>query len=124
MLTAPFHTGKHSFVRSHGSAAEMSENTYRIQMRSIPQLTSSLMEGQPRGGYGLVWLLKYSRMSWNIVAPDFSMVTWKNQHPPSGRTGDSIPWLFPLMTLTFIWPSEPAGYAVGILPLQTVRPVS
>jgi hypothetical protein len=57
-------------------------------------------------------------MSWNIVAPAFFIVTWKNQHPPSGRTGDSTSWLFPLITFMAMLPSSPSGYAVGILEQQ------
>lgn len=60
---------------------------------------------------------EYIRMSWNMVAP-FFINMWKYQHPPSGRTGDSTPWLFPLMTLILILPSLPSGYATGMLENQ------
>jgi hypothetical protein len=40
--------------------------------------------------------------------------TWKYQQPPSGRTGDSVPWLFPLIT-RISGPSGPSGNALGIL---------
>ena len=56
----------------------------------------------------------HPRMSWNTE--DFLVnLTWKYQHPPIGRTGDSISWVFPLMTLIETGPSEPSGYATGIL---------
>ena len=42
-------------------------------------------------------------------------MTWKNQHPPSGRTGDSTPELFPLITLISMPLSGPLGKADGIL---------
>jgi hypothetical protein len=41
-------------------------------------------------------------------------LTWKYQHPPRGRTGDSFPWLFPLITRTS-GPSGPSGKALGML---------
>jgi len=59
-------------------------------------------------------LVEYWRMSWKIL-PLFLNITWKYQHPPRGLTGDSIPWLLPLMTLIDTGPSGPSGYAVGIL---------
>lgn len=50
-----------------------------------------------------------------MVFPCLSKMTWKYQQPPSGRTGDSTPWLLPLMTLIFTPPSGPSGNAVAIL---------
>ena len=40
---------------------------------------------------------------------------WKYQQPPRGLTGDSTPYVLPLMTLILVGPSLPSGYAVGIL---------
>ena len=42
-------------------------------------------------------------------------LTWKNQQPPSGRTGDSTLKLFPLITLISTPPSGPSGKALGTL---------
>lgn len=50
-------------------------------------------------------------------------MTWKYQHPPRGRTGDSCPWLFPLITRTS-GPSGPSGNALGMLKETACQPHS
>ena len=47
-----------------------------------------------------------SRISWKTV-PGFLKIKWKYQQPPRGRTGDSTPWLLPLITRTLTGPSCP-----------------
>jgi hypothetical protein len=84
-------------------------------------------------------ITKCVRKSWKTLAPCFFKNTCIYQHPPAGcqlrlfdcgahshspngRTGDSTPKLFPLITLIRTSPLSPSGYALGILLTPKISP--
>jgi hypothetical protein len=81
-----------------------------LYMKAVQPAAKEPQKLRPRSG--LVEGVCLRRV-WKIF-PGCLNFAWKYQHPPSGRTGESFPWLFPLIT-RISGPSGPSGNALGML---------